>query len=404
MARTSGPPPDTGGVTCAGTIDAPGLPGPAQTGPDRIGPDEENLPGRQRSLGLDVLRGLVVGWLLLVVYAPATELRGHAAWFGWDHSDVFFPMFLLLAGMGLAMQTTRGMPWPRLLRRFVSLFVLGLAVNAWLGAGPDVSQLRVMGVLQRIAVAGLVGAVVVALVRRRWWAVQIAAIVAALAWGIALAVASSGCPGGLPTPDGCGTFYDLDLAAFGSDHTYGLGQAGHDPEGLASSLGAVASFLAGYAAAALLHALRNRPVPQRVAGLLGLAGSWMVLFPLLLQLQPVAKRLWTPSFISVHAALGIALLAFAVLLFDMPRSSWGRRAATIASGPLVALGRNALVLWVSIFVAGKVLQTTTVGAAAVPLGTHVLQFYGPGGYFLLTAGVTWVIAATMHVSRWYVRF
>ena len=374
-----------------------------ETGGDRHGPTPPLTAAKERSLGLDVLRGVVVGWLLVVVYAPATGLRGHAAWFGWDHSDVFFPMFLLLAGMGLAWQTTRRMPWQRLLRRFVSLMVLGLAVNAWLGAGPDVSQLRIMGVLQRIAVAGLVGAAVVALVRRRWWAVQGAAVATAVAWGVALAWEGSGCPGGLPTPEGCGTFYDLDLAVFGVAHTYGLGQAGHDPEGLASTLGALATFLAGYAAAALLYALKDRPVPLRVAGLFGLAGSWAVLFPLFLLLQPVAKRLWTPSFIAVHAALGIALLAAAVMLFDLPRSRWGHRAATAVSWPLVALGRNALLLWISVFVLGKVLQTTTVGTAAVPLGTHLLQEYGSWGYFLLTAGLSWSVAAAMHLSRWYVR-
>ena len=58
----------------------------------------------RRLRGLDVLRGLVVGWLLVVVYTPTSGLRGHAAWFGWGHSDVFFPMFVLVAGMGLAAQ------------------------------------------------------------------------------------------------------------------------------------------------------------------------------------------------------------------------------------------------------------------------------------------------------------
>jgi len=61
----------------------------------------------RRSLGLDVLRGVVVGRLLVVIYTPTLGLRGHAAWFGWDHSDVFFPMFVLLAGMGLAMHSCR---------------------------------------------------------------------------------------------------------------------------------------------------------------------------------------------------------------------------------------------------------------------------------------------------------
>jgi heparan-alpha-glucosaminide N-acetyltransferase len=359
-------------------------------------------PSAQRSRGLDVLRGLIVAWLLVVVYTPTSGLRGHARWFGWDHSDVFFPMFLLTAGMGLAMQTRRRMPWPRLLRRSVTLIVLGLLVNAWLGAGPDVSALRFPGVLQRIALAGLLGALVVAGTGRRWWPALAAAVGAALAWGVALRLAAGNCPEGLPSPEGCGTFHGLDVAVFGAAHTYAQGQVGHDPEGLASTTGALATFLAGYAAAALLHGLQGRSVAVRAGALLALAGAWAALLPAFVLLQPVAKRLWTPSFVALHAALGIAVLALLVLLFDRDHRNRAVRAvATAVSWPLVALGRNALVLWIGVFLAGAVLARTQIGD--VPLGTHLLAAHGAVGYFLLTAGLWWALAAAMHLSRWYVR-
>ena len=148
-------------------------------------------PVHRRTRGLDVLRGLVVGWLLVVVHTPGSGLRGHARWFGWDHSDVFFPLFVLVAGMGLALQTRERVRCGRLLRRFVVLMVLGLLLNAWLGAGADLSQLRVTGVLQRIALAGLAGAVVVVLVRRHWAGVLGAALAVALGWGLLLRSASA---------------------------------------------------------------------------------------------------------------------------------------------------------------------------------------------------------------------
>lgn len=357
----------------------------------------------RRLRGLDVLRGLVVGWLLIVVYTPTSGLRGHAGWFGWGHSDVFFPMFVLVAGMGLAAQTRRGVPWGRLLRRFATLIALGLLVNAWLGAGPDLSQLRYTGVLQRIALAGLAGAVVVVALRRRWWAVGIAALVVALGWGLVLRAASADCPGGLPTAAGCGTFYDVEVALFGAAHTYGVGTQTHDPEGLVSTLGALATFLAGYAAAALLLDLRDRSAGLRSAALLGVAGVWAVAFPLFLLLQPVAKRLWTPSFLAVHAAAGIAVLALAVLVFDSERPAWLTRALDAVSWPVVGLGRNALVLWIGVFVLGKVLQSTPAGPDGVPVATHLLAERGAAGFFLLTAGGWLAVASAMHAARWYVR-
>ena len=363
----------------------------------------EDRPAHRRARGLDVLRGLVVGWLLVVVHTPTLELRGHAAWFGWDHSDVFFPMFVLAAGMGLAMQSRNGLPWGRLLRRFVVLLVLGLLVNAWLGAGPDLSQLRYTGVLQRIALAGLAGAVVVAAARRRWPVVLAAAFAVATAWGLVLAEASAECPGGLPTPEGCGTFDGVERELFGVAHTYGAGALRHDPEGLVSTVGALATFLAGYAAAALLHRLRTRPAPQRSAALLAMAALWAAAWPLFLLLQPIAKRLWTPSFVASHAALGVALLAVTVLVFDSAHPRELARVLDAVSWPLVALGRNALVLWIGVFVVGKVLQTTTVGSGAVPLGTWLLAQHGAVGYFLLTAGSWLLVAGAMHAARWYVR-
>ena len=368
-----------------------------------VQPDPSPAAPARRLRGLDVLRGLVVGWLLVVVYTPTSGLRGHAAWFGWDHSDVFFPMFVLVAGMGLAAQTRRGVRWGRLLRRFVTLIALGLLVNAWLGAGPDLSQLRYTGVLQRIALAGLAGAVVVVALRRRWWAVGVAALVVALGWGLVLRAAAADCPGGLPTPEGCGTFYEVEVALFGAAHTYGAGAQTHDPEGLVSTLGALATFLAGYAAAALLLDLRDRSAWLRSAALLGVAGVWAAAFPLLLLLQPVAKRLWTPSFLAVHAAVGIAVLALAVLVFDSSRPAWLTRLLDAVSWPVVGLGRNALVLWIGVFVLGKVLQSTPAGPDGVPLATYLFEQRDPTGFFLVTAGGWLALASAMHAARWYVR-
>jgi predicted acyltransferase len=357
----------------------------------------------RRLRGLDVLRGLIVGWLLVVVYTPGSGLRGHAEWFGWDHSDVFFPMFVLTAGMGLAAQTRRGMPWGRLLRRFVTLIALGLLVNAWLGAGPDLSQLRYTGVLQRIALAGLVGALVVVLCGRRWWAVLGAAMATAVGWGLLLADASAGCPDGLPTLEGCGTFYEVEVRLFGAAHTYGAGTQTHDPEGLVSTLGALATFLAGYAAAALLLDLGRRSAAVRSAALLAVAGVWAAAFPLLLQLQPVAKRMWTPSFLAVHAAVGIAVLAVAVLAFDSERPRGLQVLLDVVSWPVVALGRNALVLWIGVFVVGKMLASTPSGTEGVPWGAALLTEHGPGGFFAITAGSWLALACAMHAARWYVR-
>src|SRR5689334_24186203 len=114
-----------------------------------------------RSRAVDVFRGASLVWLAVLVLTPTTGWGGHSAWWGWRPDDAFFPAFLLISGVGLAYQTRDRYPWPRLARRFVILVLLGILLNAWLGDGADLSTLRYPGVLQRIAIVGLVGVAIV---------------------------------------------------------------------------------------------------------------------------------------------------------------------------------------------------------------------------------------------------
>lgn len=356
-----------------------------------------------RSKGVDLFRGAVLVYLAVLVFTPTTGWRGHAAWWGWRPSDVFFPAFLLIGGVGLAYQTRERVPWPRLLRRFVTLVILGVLVNAWLGSAADLSTLRFPGVLQRIAVVGLLGAVVVAMFRRSWPSVAIAAVVCMLAWGGLLAYSARSCPDGTPTQEGCATFLWLDERAFDSDHVYQRGTAGHDPEGIASTIGALATFLAGYSAGRLVSDLRNRPILVRVGALAAMAAGWLVLTPLALAFAPFGKRMWTPAFVSLNAAAGLAALAALVCVFDADyRRASVRIALGVVAWPFEAVGRNALVLWIALFVVDHALAVTPTEGGAT-LGPHLLAVHGPGGYIIILGGVWLALALLMHAANWHVR-
>ena len=345
-----------------------------------------------RSTGVDAFRGLVVLFLLVLVHVPTTGWRGHAAWWGLRWSDLFFPAFLFVAGVGLALQTTRGWPWGRLVRRAITLVFLGLFVNAWTsGDGADLSTLRLPGVLQRIALVGVVGAVVGAVVvRRRWWAALACAGALALAWAGVLAVTGSGCSADdRPTPDGCGTLYWVDSGVFGRSHTYHGGSFGHDPEGLASSVGALSTFLVGFGVGLLALERRLRVVLLVAAGALA---AW----PALSVLQPLNKRLWTGSFVAFNAAWCCLLLVALMWALD-GRGSWVRPVVW----PVEALARNTLVVWTGIFLTQPVLARTTVDGQA--LGPWALDAWGAWGYLLAFGGGWWAIAMAMHAARWHVR-
>ena len=339
--------------------------------------------------------------LAVLVFTPWTGWRGHAPWWGWRPSDLFFPLFLTVAGAGLALQTKRGVPWGRVLRRFVSLIVLGLLVNALLGEGLDLAALRFTGVLQRIALAGLGGAAVVALARRRWLVVTAVAIGLCLVWGVLILSAAADCPGGRPTPSGCGTLHSVDKSLLGEAHVYAAGAAGHDPEGIASTLGATASLLAGTAALLLITERRAATVAWRAVALLAMSGGWLVMSAPFLLFAPFGKRMWTPAFVSLNAAAGLAVLAVLTLLFDRAAPKAVSKVRETIAWPFVAVGRNALLSWTSLFVIDHALDVTPSGTRSLEAAlVDGLGSYGYTAVMLLGWVAVW---CGMHAVRWHVR-
>lgn len=288
------------------------------------------------------------------------------------------------------------MPWARLTKRFVTLVLLGLLVNAWLGAGPDLRELRFPGVLQRIAIVGIIGAAVAWAARRRWTVTLVLAAALAAGWSLLLWNAASECPHHRPQREpACGTFLDVDVQLFGQTHVYHQAEQGHEPEGTMSTIGALATFLAGYSAT---RVLAGRPkVLEQIGACLALAAAWAVLAVPLLALQPLSKRLWTGSYVAVTAAGCLVVLAALIALFDSNRA----RSTAVAAWPLVALGRNALVLWTALFFVERALQATIVDEQR--LSVWFVAEHGATAYLLLFGGGFLAVASAMHLARWYVR-
>ena len=340
--------------------------------------------------------------LAFLVFTPWTGWRGHPIWWGWRPSDLFFPLFLTVAGAGLALQTKRGVPWERVLRRFVSLIVLGLLVNALLGGGLHLPTLRFTGVLQRIALAGLIGAVVLAITRRRWLWVTGAAVGLTVLWGLIILVAAADCPSGEPQLSGCGTLHWVDVAVLGRSHLYSEGLAGHDPEGLASTLGATASLLAGSAALIVMTQPRFASPRARAGVLAAVSAGWLALTPPLLLFAPIGKRMWTPAFVSLNAAGALAALALLTLLFDTRITAVAQRIRAALAWPLVAVGRNALLSWTSLFLIDAALRSSRsrIGGS---LSESLIAAFGNYGYTFVMLGGWVAVWCVMHAVHWHVR-
>ena len=295
-----------------------------------------NVPARLRSL--DAFRGLTIAGMILVnnpgtwsaIYPP---LR-HAAWHGLTPTDLIFPFFLVI--VGLAIPPSLGGRSPsqavvRVARRAAVIFALGLVLSAV----PDFSlaTLRIPGVLQRIAVCYLVAAV---LFLTTGWRTQ-AAVTATLLLGYWAALTLVPVPGYGPGhlgPEGnLGAW--LDRTLLGQAHLWRVSRV-YDPEGILSTVPAIATVLIGVLAGSVMKRERE---PRATAAGLALAGAvatmvgaaWALAFPL-------NKALWTSSYAVLSA--GLALLTFALCYWAVEIRGWRRWAS-----PFVVLGVNALAVY-----------------------------------------------------------
>ncbi len=367
----------------------------------------------RRIASLDWARGimLVASVVSNSLIAPPKWFE-HARWSGIHPVDVIFPMFVTLSGCGLAFAMHRRVKVGPLARRFVVLMVVGLAYNAILAWSVDVATWRVTGVLQLYAVlVVLMG--LLHLVARSWRGWAVLTVLLAVAHTLVLGLYARSCPSGVLTRE-CNPSGPLDSLLFGANHIYALGQAGHDPEGLVAILGALVSAAAGATVGHLLLSLTGggeaRPRLRSVAALCAAAAGFLLLMVALGLLAaqmgfelPFAKRIWTAPFALVIAAGTTVLLLVGHLLLDrVPLAA----AVGWASYPLLALGRNSLLVYFGSHVLMSLLRR--------PFGEapSVVERYSAAMTSPVEAQIVWslallafwvVVAALLHWRRIYVR-
>ena len=355
-------------------------------------------PMPQRVLSVDVLRGLTIALMILVndpgdwghVYAQLD----HAAWNGFTLPDLVFPNFLFLVGASIvfslegriARGESRRTLAGHMLRRAPTLF----AIKMFLTAFPHFhwTHLRLYGVLTRIAVCYLaVGLICLATRRAR----ALAAIAAGLLVGYWALMRFVPVPGfGVPThampildPDrNLAAWIDRGFTAFTQRtiHTGSLYNHTHDPEGLMSTLPAIATTLIG-AVAGLWMRRVGRTKEHRtlgcitrarclvglvLAGLAGLAAglAWNPWFP-------INKNLWTSSYVLYAAGWSLALLGLCYWLVDIRRMN-ERPAGKGLLWPWLVFGSNAI----AAFVLSNFLVETMLWIK-VPAGAMVGTATGP---------------------------
>jgi predicted acyltransferase len=309
----------------------------------------------------------------------------HAPWNGWTLTDLVFPSFLFLVGMSLIFsfqsriarsasgtldQATRVTLAVHLFRRAAIIF----AIKMFLSAYPHfhLAHLRIYGVLTRLALCYLCAGLICLVTRR---IVPLACITAALLVGYWALMRFIPVPGfGVPTHDiplldptgNLAAWIDRGVSAF-TLRTINMGrlyQTTRDPEGLLSTLPAIATTLLGSIAALWLRRVPHdrrgltapivgsvsSPTPSNlthplatlfITGIASLTAGllWNRTFP-------INKNLWTSSYVLLAAGISLLGLALFYWLVDIERIQERSPIAKAAIWPWLVFGSNAIAAFV----------------------------------------------------------
>ena len=353
-----------------------------------------------RMLSLDVFRGITIAAMTLVnepgswaaIYPPLA----HAEWNGATPADWIFPFFLFIVGVSitfaLGKHTDGGSVnrdvYFKIFKRSFVLFALGIFLevfpfyNIWTASWFEPSTVRIMGVLQRIAICYLVSALI--FLHTNWKRQALIAVAILLVyWALMTLVNVPGCEVTSFNDKACNLASYLDRAILTVNHMWNQSRV-FDAEGLLSTLPAIATTLAGVLTG---HWLRsNRDGLQKFAGMffsgiaLGLVGwLWSFWFPL-------NKSLWTSSYVVYTAGLAICFLSLCYWLIDLKGyRKWSK--------PFVIFGLNAIALYVGSSIVGKVLiivelsapRDKTILLQEKIFNTLFLPYADPSGASLLYA-------------------
>ena len=298
-----------------------------------------------RFISLDIFRGATMALMVIVntpgtwsyVYAP---LR-HAEWHGCTLTDLVFPFFLFVIGVAMRFSFDKydickyGPLFNKIIFRTITIFVIGLLLNAFpfIRQNWDWSSFRILGVLQRIALAYFfAGFIVLRLDVKGLVKISFFLLVGYWILLITYGWYSSQDPYALKT----NLILVIDRFLLGESHLYGGTGIQFDPEGLLSTIPSIVTILIGFLVGTMIKTSNDHEDNvQRMAmlGSLLIIIGWTWGFIL-----PINKQLWTSSYVLYTGGIAIILLAGMIWLVDIKKIDWWTK-------PFVVLGSNAIFLY-----------------------------------------------------------
>jgi predicted acyltransferase len=282
----------------------------------------------QRYLALDVFRGMTVCFMIIVnspgdwsiAYGPLL----HAPWHGFTPTDLVFPSFLFAVGNAMAFAMKKyeaqgdAVFWRKTIKRTVIIFLLGFLmywfpfVDFETMSLKPLSETRILGVLQRIAICYFVASIVIHFGSRNfvYW---FSAFALLSYWIILYAFGDPNDPYSLAGYAGNA----LDLSILGEKHLYHGEGVAFDPEGILSTLPSIVNVLAGFLAGDFIRRKGNSF--ESIAKLM-MVGAVLILLALTWDMVfPINKKIWTSPFVLLTVGLDLFILPLLIFVIEIAR-------------------------------------------------------------------------------------
>ena len=368
-----------------------------------------------RYLALDVLRGMTIAFMIIVntpgdwgnLYGPLA----HADWHGFTPTDLVFPTFLFVVGnaMSFALKKLKDMSpgefYKKVFKRAFLIFLIGWLLNAF----PffdyneareivfiDLSEVRLVGVLQRIALCYLLAALILYWGGEKLgWIFSGAALI--LYWPIMYFFGDAGDPYSLTG----NAQIKLDLALIGEKRMYMGEGIPFDPEGILSTITSTVNVIAGFLVGKFIQKKGNTLKTVQfllIVGVVSIAVSyfWDIFFP-------INKKIWTSPYVLLTVGWDLILLGFLVFVVEIRKwSGW--------TYFFQAFGRNPLILYVLSGVVISIFSMIPVGDSSLQgwiYGNFYTSWLGPkNASFLFAISymlLIWVIGYVMDKRKIYIK-
>ncbi len=307
---------------------------------------------RQRILALDILRGITIAGMILVnypgswghIYAPLE----HASWNGLTPTDLVFPFFMFIMGVSTFISLRKydfSFSWPaviKILRRTVVIFAIGLAV-VWFGmilrvlhsedpfckVAFNFSHIRILGVLPRLALCYGFAAIIALSIKHKY--IPAAIVLLLVVYAVLLFIGH----GWDFSSDNI--ISKIDHCVLGENHMYGGDRtpdgAKFDPEGVLSTLPAIAHVLIGFCCGKLIMGTKENTL--RINKLF-IVGTALTFAGFLLDYgMPINKKIWSPTFVLTTCGLAASFLGLLIWIIDIKGyKKWCRFFESFGINPL----------------------------------------------------------------------